>query len=343
MGHDWGGLKSAPLCVAEFEVGGGLVALGKTAFGERRLGYVTGGTFEGERLKGEILPGGGNWSTAGRLGADKAVGTFDARAVWRTHDGALIYLTYTGRSVIPDDVGAAFRDPAREAGVSPMTEQPFPWRDGDRVRRIGIAAGMLTPSTGYALTRILDDCAAMVRRLKAGGDALAPPRNSRLFRLLDRVAVDALLRLPERHRFVRGMVSWVGFRQIGVPYDRAPRLVGETHYPLRKMLKLAFDGITSFSSAPLQIATSLGMFAALLAMGLALWALYLKLFTHATIQGWTSTLLVILFLGSGQLLGLGIIGQYLGRIYDEVKARPLYFVARTSGFADRRGEGPPTP
>lgn len=161
------------------------------------------------------------------------------------------------------------------------------------------------------------------------------------FRLLDRVAVDALLRLPERHRFVRGMVSWVGFRQIGVPYDRAPRLVGETHYPLRKMLKLAFDGITSFSSAPLQIATSLGMFAALLAMGLALWALYLKLFTHATIQGWTSTLLVILFLGSGQLLGLGIIGQYLGRIYDEVKARPLYFVARTSGFPARRGEGPP--
>lgn len=163
------------------------------------------------------------------------------------------------------------------------------------------------------------------------------------FRLLDRVAVDALLRLPERHRFVRGMVSWVGFRQIGVPYDRAPRLVGETHYPLRKMLKLAFDGITSFSSAPLQIATSLGMFAALLAMGLALWALYLKLFTHATIQGWTSTLLVILFLGSGQLLGLGIIGQYLGRIYDEVKARPLYFVARTSGFPARRGEGPATP
>jgi Protein of unknown function (DUF3237) len=122
-GFDWGGLKSAPLCVAEFEVGGGLVAIGKTAFGERRLGYVTGGHFEGERLKGEILPGGGNWSTAGRLGADKSVGTFDARSVWRTHDGALIYLTYTGRSIIPDDVGAAFRDPAREANVSPADYQ----------------------------------------------------------------------------------------------------------------------------------------------------------------------------------------------------------------------------
>lgn len=108
----WSSLPHAPLCVATFEVAGGILPLGKSAFGERRVGYITGGTFEGERLRGEILPGGGNWSTTGEIPGGVA-GTFDARSVWRTHDGALISVSYAGRSVIPAEVGAAFRDPAQ--------------------------------------------------------------------------------------------------------------------------------------------------------------------------------------------------------------------------------------
>lgn len=105
-------LASRYLCTVEFEVGGGLIAIGASPFGEQRLGYVTGGRFFGPLINGVVLPGGGNWSRAGRLGQTASVGTFDARAVWRTDDGDLIYLSYTGRNVIPDDVRAAFADPA---------------------------------------------------------------------------------------------------------------------------------------------------------------------------------------------------------------------------------------
>ncbi|MCW0197916.1 DUF3237 domain-containing protein [Sphingopyxis sp.] len=105
-------LASRPLCTVEFEVGGGLIAIGASPFGDRRLGYITGGRFFGPRINGIVLPGGGNWSRGGRLGEVASAGTFDARAVWQTDDGALIYLSYTGRSVIPDDVRATFADPA---------------------------------------------------------------------------------------------------------------------------------------------------------------------------------------------------------------------------------------
>ena len=105
-------LRSRILCTVEFEVAGGLISIGASPFGDQRLGYVTGGRFYGERLNGTVLPGGGNWSRSGRLGDAAAVGTFDARAVWQTAGGALIYVTYGGRSVIPDDVRAAFADPS---------------------------------------------------------------------------------------------------------------------------------------------------------------------------------------------------------------------------------------
>ena len=106
------GLSSRLLCVAEFEVGGGIFAIGASPFGDQRIGYISGGRFFGPRLNGVILPGGGNWSRGGRLGSGAAVGTFDARAVWQTDDGALIYLSYGGRSVVPDDVRAEFAAPA---------------------------------------------------------------------------------------------------------------------------------------------------------------------------------------------------------------------------------------
>jgi hypothetical protein len=112
--YDFGdrNLKSEPLCCARFEVGD-IMALGPSPFGNRRVGYVTGGRFEGPRLRGDILPGGGNWPESGVSSDGAALGAFDARAVWKTDDGALIYLTYTGRSVVPADVGAAFRDPGQ--------------------------------------------------------------------------------------------------------------------------------------------------------------------------------------------------------------------------------------
>lgn len=113
-----GDLATIPLCTVDFHVEGGLLALGDSPWGSRRVGYISGGSFAGPRLAGEVLPGGGNWSATGRLD-DAGVGTFDARAVWRTHDGALIYVTYTGRSVVPDDVRAEFADPAHADLVDP--------------------------------------------------------------------------------------------------------------------------------------------------------------------------------------------------------------------------------
>ncbi|SEJ87847.1 Protein of unknown function [Sphingomonas sp. OV641] len=107
------------LCTVDFHVAGGILALGTSPFGERRIGYVTGGSFAGPRLSGMVLPGGGNWSVAGRLDDDRSVGTMDARAIWQTDDGALIHVSYGGRSVIPDDVRAEFADPARAGAVDP--------------------------------------------------------------------------------------------------------------------------------------------------------------------------------------------------------------------------------
>lgn len=147
------------------------------------------------------------------------------------------------------------------------------------------------------------------------------------FRLMDRNVVNAVNAMREQHRFIRGMVSWAGFRQTGVAYTRNVRHSGETKYPLRKMLRFAWDGITGFSYFPLQLATYLGFaIAALSALGILL-VVYLRAFTDAEpLEGQATTLVMVLFLGSVQLISLGIIGEYLGRIYNEVKRRPLYIV-----------------
>lgn len=113
LAADFPALTSEPLCVADFRVEGAIMPLGQSPWASRRVGYVTGGAFQGPRLAGQILPGGGNWSTSGEIAPGQAAGTFDARVLWKTHDGAMIYVTYTGRSVISDEVSAAFRDPAR--------------------------------------------------------------------------------------------------------------------------------------------------------------------------------------------------------------------------------------
>ena len=153
------------------------------------------------------------------------------------------------------------------------------------------------------------------------------PRNTGDFRLLDRRVVDALVAMREHHRFMRGLSVWVGFRQEAVPYDRQERFAGETKYPLRKMIRFSLDAITGFSFAPLQLATSFGFALAGLSLIGILVAIVARVFGGA-IQGQGTTLIAVLFLGGIQLIFLGVIGEYLGRIYDEVRARPLYIVRR---------------
>jgi glycosyltransferase involved in cell wall biosynthesis len=147
------------------------------------------------------------------------------------------------------------------------------------------------------------------------------------FRLMDRKVVNVLNQMRERHRFLRGMSAWVGFRQVGVPYRRAARYAGETKYPLKKMLKFASDAVTGFSFFPLQVATYLGFISAgisILAIpivaAIRLWG------TEEPLLGQATTLIAVLFLGGVQLISLGILGEYIGRLYDEAKDRPLYIV-----------------
>jgi glycosyltransferase involved in cell wall biosynthesis len=146
------------------------------------------------------------------------------------------------------------------------------------------------------------------------------------FRLMDRKVVDVLKTMHERHRFPRGMSAWVGFRQIGVPYKRAARHAGVTKYPFNKMLKLALNAITGFSYFPLQLATYIGFATAGLAIISIPVVIILRLAGHGAFLGQATTLLAVLFLGGVQLIFLGVLGEYLGRIYDEVKGRPLYIV-----------------
>jgi dolichol-phosphate mannosyltransferase len=158
------------------------------------------------------------------------------------------------------------------------------------------------------------------------------------FRLMDRKVVNAMKHMRERHRFIRGMTSWVGFRQTGVNYVREERFAGETHYPFRKMFKFALDAITGFSYLPLQMATYLGFAIAALSAVAALAVIIARLFIGAApFQGQATTLVFVLFIGGVQLITLGIIGEYLGRIYDEVKGRPLYIVRETIGFDEPAG------
>lgn len=154
------------------------------------------------------------------------------------------------------------------------------------------------------------------------------------FRLMTRSVVESLKAMPERDRFVRGMVSWVGFKQVAVPYNRAKRFAGKSKYPLRKMLRFAADGILSFSTKPLQISIGLGMLAACIALGGIIYAIGMRLFTDIWVEGWTALMIAILFLGGVQLICVGILGEYIGRIYNEVKQRPLYIVKEYLGFSN---------
>jgi dolichol-phosphate mannosyltransferase len=160
------------------------------------------------------------------------------------------------------------------------------------------------------------------------------------FRLIDRSVVDALLEMPERDRFVRGMVSWIGFSQIAVPYRRAPRAAGSTKFSLLKMMRFATDGIVSFSILPLRMATWVGFLASGLAIvGILLTVLERLFGVVGLVRGWASLVIAVLFLGGVQLICIGIIGEYVGRIYGESKRRPLYVVRDRIGFGEQTKPG----
>lgn len=180
----------------------------------------------------------------------------------------------------------------------------------------------------------------MIRSLSSETDL---PVQAGLFSLLDRRVVDELSRLPERNRYLAGLRSWVGFRQAAVEYERDARWSGAPRVSVGRLFRLAFDGIFSFSNLPLRLATVLGLVVSLVAFLLMATVLYLRLFTDLAILGWASLMTSILFLGGVVLVTIGIIGEYTGRIYDEVKRRPLYVVAERMGLAREAEPEDPRP
>jgi dolichol-phosphate mannosyltransferase len=209
------------------------------------------------------------------------------------------------------------------------------WREGYHV-----AYAQRTERTGETVFKIWS--ARVFYRLVQGISPSAIPSDTGDFRLMDRQVVDALLRMPERDRFLRGMVSWVGYRQIAVPYKREPRFAGTTGYPLWKMVLFAIDAIVSFSFAPLRLAVWTGFFAIGVAFLGIIYAVILRFFADPSqwVRGWASIFVAILFMGGVQLISLGIIGEYVGRIYGEVKQRPLYFIRERFGFPEESGRKP---
>ena len=187
-------------------------------------------------------------------------------------------------------------------------------------RREGI--GPLKRSAYYLYYRILGSLS----------DIEVPPDTGD-FCLMDRQIVDLLNAMPERNRYVRGLRAWLGFRQTAILFERPARFAGETKYPFKRMVGLAMDGILSLSKAPLRLAMYLGFFASAVSFILLIIFIGERLFGSGQMtKGWASTIVVILFLGGIQLICLGVIGEFIGRIYDEVKQRPLYVVGRSTGF-----------
>lgn len=154
------------------------------------------------------------------------------------------------------------------------------------------------------------------------------------FRLINQNVIREFKRLKERNKYIRGLISWIGFKQIPFYYTRDPRLAGETKYPLSKMIKFAATGLTYFTKKPLKLATTLGFISIIISLSLAVYVFVEKFVLNSTAPGWASTVLVILFLGGVQLLTLGVIGEYLGNIFDEIKQRPEYIVAETINFQE---------
>jgi dolichol-phosphate mannosyltransferase len=217
-------------------------------------------------------------------------------------------------------IDADLQDPPEVIGL--MVEK---WREG-----YDVAYGLRTERAGESAFKRWT--AQLFYRLINRLSDVAIPLDVGDFRLLSRRAVDAFNSMPECDRFIRGMVAWVGFRQVAVPYSRERRQAGVSKYPLRKMLRFAWDGILSFSDAPARLATTVGFVALGIATLVSLQVFTAYFFASKTTPGWTSTFLAIMFLGGVQSLCIGILGEYIARIYREVKRRPLYLVAATANL-----------
>ena len=173
-------------------------------------------------------------------------------------------------------------------------------------------------------------------RLLARATDVDIPLDAGDFRLISRRALDVLLAMPEQARFIRGMVAWIGFRQVPILYDRDERFAGETKYPLSKMLRFALDALTGFSSAPLKLASHAGLGLSIGSVVIVLFILYAWL-SGRSIPGWTSLMFVVVVLGAVQMFVLALMGEYIGRLYNEAKRRPLYIVQEIAGADDREG------
>jgi dolichol-phosphate mannosyltransferase len=187
------------------------------------------------------------------------------------------------------------------------------------VRRSRSGETAFKRGTAHAFYRLLSRATEVDIPLDAGD-----------FRLMSRRALDALLAMPEQARFIRGMVAWIGFRQVPFAYDRQERFAGETKYPLKKMMRFALDALTGFSSAPLKLASHVGL---ALSIGSIVLILYIAYAWAAgrSIQGWTSLMLVVVIIGAVQMFVLALMGEYIGRLYNEAKRRPLYIVQEVAG------------
>lgn len=199
------------------------------------------------------------------------------------------------------------------------------WREG-----FDVVYGVRTERVGESLFKL--GSAKLFYKILNRLSTVAIPLDTGDFRLMDRRVVRVLADMPEQDRFVRGMVSWVGFKQFALPYKRVERFAGVSKYPLRKMLRFALDGILSFSTKPLQVAVGFGFICATFSVFGILYALFLRLFTNIWVEGWTALMIAVLFIGGVQLICLGILGEYVGRIYNEAKRRPLYIVKTQIGF-----------
>ena len=199
------------------------------------------------------------------------------------------------------------------------------WREGHEI----VYAERLSREGESAFKRVTAD---LFYRLIGKLSDVEIPRNVGDFRLVDRRALDAFLAMPERERFVRGMFAWIGFRQAVVTFHRPPRAAGETKYSLARMARLAANGLVSFSDAPLRLALWAGLAVSAMAGFYGLWVIAMSL-AHADFErGWSSIVVLVTFLGGANMLMTGILGVYVGRIYSEVKQRPLYVVERRVGF-----------
>jgi polyisoprenyl-phosphate glycosyltransferase len=181
-------------------------------------------------------------------------------------------------------------------------------------------------------TRFKRATAAAFYRLLARATEVDIPVDAGDFRLMSRRSLDALLAMPEQARFIRGMVAWIGFKQVPILYDRKERFAGTTKYPLRKMVSFAFDALTGFSSAPLKLASHAGLWLAAGSLLIVLYILYAWAIGRS-VPGWTSLMLVVVVLGAIQMFVLGMLGEYIGRLYNEVKRRPLYIIQEIAGDA----------